>query len=94
LLISNVGVFCASGRPILLLPNVSSGIPLPYGRDSLVVRKYATAATATCPAAATAAPHVSATASATATKYMETTGGWPNERAVCGCAVGSRLCRG
>jgi len=91
LLIPYTGVFCASGRPILLLPDASSGIPLPYGRYSLVIRKYAATATATRPTAATAAPHVSTTASATATKHMETTGGRPNERAVRGRTAGSGL---
>jgi len=92
IIISYTGVFCASGRPILLLPDTSSGISLPYGRYSLVGRKYAATTTTTRPTAATAAPHVSTTASATATLHMETTGGRPNERAERGRTAGSGLC--
>jgi len=91
LIIPHTGIFCASGRPILLLPDTSSGITLPYGRYSLVVRKYAATATATRSTATTAAPHVSATTSATATKHVETTGGWPNERAIGGRTACSGL---
>jgi len=91
LLIPHTGVFCASGRSILLLPVASSGIPLPHGRYSIIVRKYAAAATATRPTAAAAASYVSAKASATATKHVETTGGRPNECAVGRRTAGSRL---